>query len=62
MGQGIQESTKKYLYVEDNLLKILSDMVYVSRPYHFKFFKGCLPQILIDPFLNTLIQINYKTL
>ena len=29
-------------------------MVYLSRPYHFKFFKGCLPQILLGPFLNTL--------
>ena len=25
-----------------------------SRPYHFKFFKGCLPQILLGSFLNTL--------
>ena len=23
-------------------------------PYHFKFFKGCRPQILPGPFLNTL--------
>ena len=27
------------------------------RPYPFKFFKGCLPQILLRPFLNTLFQI-----
>ena len=32
-------------------------MVCLSRPYHFKFFKGCLPQILLGPFLNTLNQI-----
>ena len=25
-----------------------------SRPYHFKFFKLCLPQIWLAPFLNTL--------
>ena len=25
-----------------------------KRPYHFKFFKGCLPQVLFGPFLNTL--------
>ena len=25
--------------------------------YHFKFFKGCLPQILIGLFLNTLTRI-----
>ena len=30
-------------------LKNLRDMVCLSR-----FFKGCLPQILLDPFLNTL--------
>ena len=26
----------------------------LSRPYHFKFFKGCLPQILLGPFMNML--------
>ena len=25
----------------------------VCRPYPFKFFKGCLPQTLLGPFLNT---------
>ena len=29
------------------------------RPYHFKLFKGCSPQILLGPFLNTLIHILY---
>ena len=29
-------------------------MVCLSRPYHFKFFEGCLPQILLGPLLNTL--------
>ena len=29
-----------------------------SRPYHFKFFKGCLPQISLGTFLNTLSQIK----
>ena len=24
-------------------LKILSDMVQLGRPYHFKFVKGCIP-------------------
>ena len=36
-------------------LKNWSDMVCLSRPYHFKIFKGCLPQILLGPFLNTHI-------
>ena len=34
--------------------------VCLGRLYHFKFFKGCLPKILLGPFLNTLthMQIN----
>ena len=31
-------------------------MVCLSRPYPFKLFKGCLPQILLGPFLNALSQ------
>ena len=27
------------------------------KKFEFKFFKGCLPQILLGPFLNTLTQI-----
>ena len=35
-------------------------MVCLGRPYRFKFFKGCLPQILLGLFLNTLTQmINF---
>ena len=33
--------------------------VCLSRPYHFKFFKGCLPQIWLGPFLNTLSHIRF---
>ena len=33
--------------------------VCLSRPYYFKFFKGCLPHILLGPFLNTLTHICY---
>ena len=32
-------------------------MVCLGGPYHFKFFKGCLPQILLGPFLNALTQV-----
>ena len=32
-------------------------MVRLGRPYYFKFFKGCLPQIFLGPFLNTLTHI-----
>ena len=33
-------------------------MVCLSRPYPFKFFKGCLPQVLLGPFLNALSHIK----
>ena len=42
MRQGIKESTKKNL--QKTVFKtVLEDST--SRPYHFKFFKGCLLQI-----------------
>ena len=41
-------------FVEDSIKKMGSDMVCLGRPYHFTFYKGCLPQILPSPFLNTL--------
>ena len=45
-------------FVEDSLQKIWRDMVCLSRRYPFKFFKGCLPQVLLGPLLNTLSQIK----
>ena len=33
-------------------------MVCLSRPYTFKFFKVRLPQILLGPFLKTLLHIT----
>ena len=30
-----------------------------GRPYHFKFFKGCLPQILLGPFSNILTEMTF---
>ena len=53
MGQSIQEWTKQ------NLWKTVFKKFEVSRPYHFKFFKGCLLQILLGPFLNTLSHIVF---
>ena len=32
-------------------------MIFLDRPYNFKIFKGCLPQILLGPFLNALLLI-----
>ena len=36
-------------------------MVSLGRPYLFKFFKGCLPQILLGLFLNTLTHLLITT-
>ena len=33
-------------------------MVCLGRPDYFNFFKGCLPQILLGSFLNTLTQMT----
>ena len=49
-------------FVEDSLYKIRKDMVCLGRPYPFNFFKGCLPQILLGPFLNTLSHITLRAI
>ena len=43
--------------VEHSLKKVWSDIVSLSRPYHFKIFKDCHPKILLDPFLDTLTHL-----
>ena len=52
---GSRYSTMDWVkLVEDSLWKIWSDMACLSSLYQFKFFRGCLPQIFLGPFLNTL--------
>ena len=43
------------MYIWDKVLK--NDCIEVIRSA--KFFKGCLPQILLGPFLNTLTHFYY---
>ena len=44
-------------------LKKLKYAVYLNRLYHFKFFKGCPPQILLSPYLYSIeIGSNYMML
>ena len=38
-------------------LKILSDMICLSRLHHFRFFRGCLPQIFLGSLWNILSQL-----
>ena len=41
-------------------VKDFKDIVCLGRPYHFKFFKGFLPQILLGQFLNTYTFLENK--
>ena len=52
MAQAIQEWTKY------NLWKAAFKKL--GRQYRFKFFKDCLPQMLLGPLLNTLTQVFKK--
>ena len=56
MGQSIQEWTKENLW-KPAFKKSEGVRSALSRLYPFKFFKGCLPQILLGLFLNTLFQL-----
>ena len=47
--------------MEDSLKKIWSDFVCLGRPYHFKFYKGCILLILLGPFVNTLTHLIYQS-
>ena len=48
MGQSIQEWTKYNL--RETVFRKFKGMCSAStRPYPFKFSKGCLPQFLLDP-------------
>ena len=46
--------------LENGPSKICGKQPYrLFRQYSFKFFKGCLHQILVGPFLNTLTHISF---
>ena len=59
MGQSIQEWTRWNLW--KTAFKKFEVMWSASRPYHFKIFKGCLPQMLLGSFLNTMTQMCLTT-
>ena len=52
LEQSIQECTKETCGRQP--LKYLKGYGLLRRPYPLKFFKGCLPRILLGPFFNTL--------
>ena len=45
--------------VEDSLQKFWSDYGLLKQTVSLKFFKGCLSQISLGPFLNTLSYISF---
>ena len=51
MGQVLKKGSR---FTEDSLQKIC-----LSRPYHLKFFKGCLPQTSLGPFLFQMLM-NFR--
>ena len=44
-------------YIWVNVFKNKLSKICLGRSYHFRVFKGCLPQILLGPFLSTLTQL-----
>ena len=44
----------------DKVFKNGPSEICLSRPYPFKFFKNCIPQIFLGPFLNTLSHMFFK--
>ena len=54
MGQSIPEWTKQNL--SKTTFTKIEGCGLLSRLSPFKFFKGCLPQVLLGPFLNILSQ------
>ena len=46
-------------FVEESLKRFEGVWSALKRQYSFKFFKGCSPQILLGPFLNTLHLIFF---
>ena len=56
---GVKNGTKysrmdQVKFVEDSLNKIERVWSVENRSYSFNIFKGCLPQILLGPFLSSL--------
>ena len=45
----------------DKVFKTGPSKINLSRPLPFNFFKGCLPQVLLGPLLNTFSHIKVKT-
>ena len=50
----MHSKTDHLKFAEDTLEKMWSDLVFLNKPYIFKFFNGCLPQILHGQFLNAM--------
>ena len=58
MGQGIQERTKWNLW--KTAFKNFQVIGLSQHTISLQIFKGCLPQTLLGPFLNTLPQMIFK--
>ena len=57
MDDYVTETQTFQLLLMSGTLRHLSSRTKYSRMDQVKFFKGCLPQILLGPFLNTLSHL-----
>ena len=46
-------------FVDENRQKYWNDIICLNRPYKLNYFKGCLQQILLCPFLDTLSHMTF---
>ena len=57
MGQGIQWTKENLWKTAFKKIEVIWYAIPLQSFFHFNFFKGCLPQILLCPFLNNLTHI-----
>ena len=61
MGQGIQWTKENLWKTAFKKIEVIWYAIWYAIPlqffFHLNFFKGCLPQILLCPFLNNLTHI-----
>ena len=66
IGQSVKKWTKSNLwktaFQKFEVIRSADQLKFLSRPYHFRFCKACLRQILLGPFLNSFPHICLLTL
>ena len=58
--EGIYPRLQKHIVSLGTKYSRIDQLSALGRPYPFKFYKGCLPQIFLGPFLNTLSYLKVE--